>query len=189
MGDSKKREREKRERRVCERRKGGRKRRSNEEKKNGKTKFSSLTSAGSSTSTTLPSLSVAVSLTNGKDDAGGKPPWRPMTGGGPAGEAVESLLPLGDRALSAAAEAVTSSRNPAMRRALPSVENIASKSSGKEGTSRASSSSLLFCMLRQHPPAASAVTSVRGGRSFDAPAVRSKKKKRKNFERNKRRSM
>lgn len=38
---------------------------------------------------------------------------------------------LGDSALSAAADAVTSSRSPAIRLARPSVENMASQSRGR----------------------------------------------------------
>ena len=98
-----------------------------------------LTSAGSSTSTTVPSLSVAVNFTKGNDDAGGKPPWRPMTEGEEEEEVEESLLLLGVSALSAAADAVTSSRRPAIRLARPSVENSASQSRGR-GTFEISSS-------------------------------------------------
>lgn len=107
-----------------------------------------FTSAGSSTSITLPSLSVAVSLTKGKEEAGGNPPWSPMTEAASAAPAEAwaaeedgaFLLLLGDSALSAAALAVTSSRKPAMRLALPSVENMASKSSGRRGMVGAPSS-------------------------------------------------
>ena len=115
-----------------------------------KTNPSLFTSAGSSTSITLPSLSVAVSLTNGKDDAGGNPPCSPMTEAASAApaeawaeaeEEEDEFLLLGDSALSAAADAVTSSRSPAMRLALPSVENMASTSSGRGMAAEASSQS------------------------------------------------
>ena len=130
------------------------------------------TSAGSSTSITLPSLSVAVSFTNGNEEAGGNPPWSPMTEAAsaaaaacaePEGEVFEEVLLLGDSALSAAADAVTSSRSPAIRLARPSVENMASQSRGR-GLLLAAASAVA---ARRQQPAASAVTSVPVACRFD----------------------